>query len=204
MKIMSRDFTLREKILLLVLAVIVIIGFYYIGVDQPVRDAVNQAKSQQDALNTELTILQAKADSLTRMQSEMEEIQKDETLGEMGSYNNSKAELDELNQILQDADSYDIRFSDVTRDGNLIRRAFSLTFSAADYDKAQELVERLCTNQWRCLVSDIRFAAKGDNLEDGGVNVGVTATFYETMVDGKADSGLPADTSGSEDTTEVE
>lgn len=29
----------------------------------------------------------------------------------------------------------------------------------------------------------------------GSVNVGVTATFYETMQGGKADSGLPADTS---------
>ncbi|MFR8313253.1 MAG: hypothetical protein ACLVBP_13420 [Ruminococcus sp.] len=37
----------------------------------------------------------------------------------MGSRNNSKAELDELNQLLQDANTYDISFSDVTRDGDL-------------------------------------------------------------------------------------
>ena len=35
----------------------------------------------------------------------------------------------------------------------------------------------------------------GDDLNTGSVNVGVTATFYETMQGGKADSGLPADTS---------
>ena len=32
-------------------------------------------------------------------------------------------------------------------------------------------------------------------MNTGSVNVGVTATFYETMQGGKADSGLPADTS---------
>lgn len=199
MKIMSRDFTTREKALLLVLTLILICAGYYLVVDQPVRSAINEAKSQQDELNTELMLLQTKATSLSRMQSELDSIEEDGTLGKMGSYNNSKAELDELNQILQDANTYDISFSDVTRDGNLIRRAFSLTFSASNYNKAQDLVNQLCTGEWRCLVSDIRVAADGEDLETGAVNVGVTATFYETMEGGKADSGLPADVPGTTD-----
>ena len=123
MKIMSRDFTTREKALLLVLTLILICAGYYLVVDQPVRSAINEAKSQQDELNTELMLLQTKAASLSKMQSELDSIEEDGTLGKMGSYNNSKAELDELNQILQEANTYDISFSDVTRDGNLIRRA---------------------------------------------------------------------------------
>lgn len=140
-------------------------------------------------------LLQTKAASLSRMQSELDSIEQSGSLGKMGSYNNSKAELDELNQLLQDANTYDISFSDVTRDGDLIRRSFSLTFSASDYDKAADLVNRLCTGEWRCIVSDLRYVAAGDDLDTGSVNVGVTATFYETMQGGKADSGLPADTS---------
>lgn len=149
MKIMSRDFTTREKIMLLVLTLILLAAGYYAVIDQPIRTAINEAKSQQD----------------------------------------------ELNQLLQDANTYDISFSDVTRDGDLIRRSFSLTFSASDYDKAADLVNRLCTGEWRCIVSDLRYVAAGDDLNTGSVNVGVTATFYETMQGGKADSGLPADTS---------
>ena len=132
---------------------------------------------------------------MSRMQSELDSIEQSGSLGKMGSYNNSKAELDELNQLLQDANTYDISFSDVTRDGDLIRRLFSLTFSASDYDKAADLVNRLCTGEWRCIVNDLRYVAAGDDLNTGSVNVGVTATFYETMQGGKADSGLPADTS---------
>lgn len=200
MKIMSRDFTTREKVMLLVLTLILVCAGYYQFVDQPVRTAINEAKSQQDELNTELILLQAKAASLAQMKNELDSIEKDGSLGMMGSYNNSKAELDELNQILQEANTYNISFSDVTRAGDLIRRAFSLTFSAADYEKAADLVNKLCTSDLRCLISDIRYAAVGDDLEDGEVNVGVTATFYETMQGGKADSGLPQDTSSADST----
>lgn len=195
MKIMSRDFTVREKIMLLVLTLILLAVGYYLVVDQPIRTAINEAKSQQEELSTEMMLLQTKAASLSRMQSELDSIEQGGSLGKMESYNNSKAELDELNQLLQDANTYDISFSDVTRDGDLIRRSFSLTFSASDYNKAADLVNSLCTGEWRCIVSDLRFVAGDDNLETGSVNVGVTATFYETMQGGKADSGLPADTS---------
>lgn len=195
MKIMSRDFTVREKIMLLVLTLILLAVGYYLVVDQPIRTAINEAKSQQEELSTEMMLLQTKAASLSRMQSELDSIEQGGSLGKMGSYNNSKAELDELNQLLQDANTYDISFSDVTRDGELIRRSFSLTFSASDYNKAADLVNSLCTGEWRCIVSDLRFVAGDDNLETGSVNVGITATFYETMQGGKADSGLPADTS---------
>ena len=199
MKIMSRDFTVREKIMLLVLTLILLAVGYYLVVDQPIRTAINEAKSQQEELSTEMMLLQTKAASLSRMQSELDSIEQGGSLGKMGSYNNSKAELDELNQLLQDANTYDISFSDVTRDGDLIRRSFSLTFSASDYNKAADLVNSLCTGEWRCIVSDLRFVAGDDNLETGSVNVGVTATFYETMQGGKADSGLPADTSETSD-----
>ena len=115
MKIMSRDFTTREKIMLLVLTLILLAAGYYAVIDQPIRTAINEAKSQQDELNTELMLLQTKAASLSRMQSELDSIEQSGSLGKMGSYNNSKAELDELNQLLQDANTYDISFSDTGR-----------------------------------------------------------------------------------------
>ena len=198
MKIMSRDFTLKEKILLGILTVILLGAVYYLAVDQPVRSALSEAASEQENLNTELLVLQQKAATLSRMKNELETIQGNATYGQMGSYNNAKAELDELNQVLQDADTYDVSFSNVTRDGDLIRRTFSLTFSASDYSKAEDLIKRLCEGQWRCLVSDINIVAQEGDFAQGAVNVGLSATFYETMVGGTEDSGLPADTSATD------
>ena len=200
MKLMSRDFTLKEKIMLLVLTIILLGAVYYLAVDQPVRNAISEAVSEQENLNTELMILQQKAALLSRMQNELDTIQSNGTYGEMGSYNNAKAELEELNQVLQEADTYDISFSNVTRDGDLIRRTFSLTFSASDYSKAEELISKLCKGQWRCLVSGINFVSQEGDFAQGGVNVGLAATFYETMTGGTPDSGLPADTSATTST----
>lgn len=191
MKIMSRDFTVREKILLLVLAILILVAGYYLAVDQPVRTSIQEAKYQQEELNVELQLLQAKAAKYMKMQNELNAVGSLGVVGVMGSYNNAKAELNELNQILADAISYDISFEDVTRDGNLIRRGFHLTFTAESYGKAAYMLRSLCSGEWRCLVSDVRFVSDGDHLAEGNVNVGVTASFYETMEGGIADSGLP-------------
>lgn len=191
MKLMSRDFTVREKVLLLVLVILMLTAGYYLAVDQPVRNSIQESKYQQEELNIELQILQAKAAKYAKMQNELEAVSCLGEIGLMGSYNNAKAELNELNQILAKAISYDISFEDVTREGNLIRRGFHLTFTADSYEKAANMLRELCMGEWRCLVSDVRFVAAGDHLEKGNINVGVTACFYETMEDGIADSGLP-------------
>ncbi|MFR8313252.1 MAG: hypothetical protein ACLVBP_13415 [Ruminococcus sp.] len=57
---------------------------YYAVIDQPIRTAINEAKSQQDELNTELMLLQTKAASLSRMQSELDSIEQSGSLGENG------------------------------------------------------------------------------------------------------------------------
>lgn len=191
MKIMSRDFTVREKILLLVLVILILAAGYYLAVDQPVRTSIQEAKYQQEELNIELQLLKTKAAKYMKMQNELNAVGSLGEVGVMGSYNNAKAELNELNQILADAISYDISFEDVTREGNLIRRGFHLTFTTESYEKAAYMLRSLCTGEWRCLVSDVRFVSDGDHLQEGNVNVGVTASFYETMEGGIADSGLP-------------
>ena len=42
MKIMSRDFTTREKIMLLVLTLILLAAGYYAVIDQPIRTAISE------------------------------------------------------------------------------------------------------------------------------------------------------------------
>ena len=204
MKLMSRDFTLKEKIVLLVLALVLLGAFYYFCVDQPVRHAISNTVSEREELTTELAGLNQTVATLKRMQTELDTLEGNTVYGKMGSYNNSKAELDELNTILKAAQSYDISFNDVTREDNLIRRSFSLTFTVSDYDEAQEMVTKLCQGEWRCIVSDISFASPDSDLSQGSVSVGLDATFYETMVDGTADSGLPDDTDSEADTQESE
>ena len=54
---------------------------------------------------------------------------------------------------------------------------------------AREIIERLRDGENRCIVSDVRCSI----ATIGTTSVEAQATFYETMVEGTPDAGLPAD-----------
>lgn len=193
MKVLSRDFTLKEKILLLILSLALIGLAYYQFIDQPVRRELDAAKYEKETLQIELDAVQMQLAQLKRMEQELENLSKDSTLGVMGSYNNSKAEIALLNDILEDTQQYSIAFSDVTRNGDLIRRNFTLQFTASDYEEAIQILTRLSRSECRCRLGNVYCQSEDGNLLKGPVSVSATATFYETMVGGKADAGLPKD-----------
>ena len=193
MKVLSRDFSTREKILMLILCLLLLGIAYYRFVSLPVREAIANAEDQCELLSLELTAAQQRVAALERMRAELEELTASSTLSAMGSYNNSKAELALLNDILSDTLQYTIAFSSVTREGDQIRRNFALQFTADSYDAMQTAVERLSRSEYRCLISDMSCTASDTNRNI--VTVNATATFYETMVGGVIDEGLPADSS---------
>lgn len=195
MKVFSRDFTLKEKILLLFLCLLLVGLMYYQFVDQPVRRAITNARTEKEEMETELVAVQAKVARLEKMKKELEEVSSRSDVSIMGSYNSSKAEMKMLNDILERADQYAITFTDVTREGDQIRRNFTLQFTAANYAAATQILTELAHGEYRCLMGDVHCTAERQNIMDGQVAVSATATFYETMVGGKPDAGLPADSS---------
>lgn len=198
MKILSRDFTLRERILILVLALILLVLCYYQFVDRPVRSAITSAKAEAASIQTELDAVNAQVELVNKMQTELDTIQKSGLKSRMESYNNSKAELAMLNDALAAATDYSISFSEVTRDGDQIRRAFTLQFVAPNYATMEQILSELAENPYRCLIGDISCSGTGQSV-DTPVSVSMTATFYETMVGGTPDAGLPADTAAEND-----
>lgn len=198
MHVMSRDFTTKEKIILLVL-VLFLIGFgYYQFIDKPIRSSLEKAAAETASLQQELNEVNAKIANLERMKHELEDLTAENRSSYMASYNNSKAELKLLNDILSDATQYSIAFASVTRNGDQIRRDFSLQFTAPDYDSMRDIIKKLTGVEFRCLIGNMNCSITKTRYRDvteyGALVVNVTATFYETMVGGTPDSGLPAST----------
>ena len=190
MKVLSRDFSLKEKILLALLAIILIgLGYYYF-IDQPVRRELANSAAEKVALQTELATLQQKQASLKKMQSELDAIMARDDVSRMSSYNASKEEIKLLNDVLSQTSQYSVSFANVSRDGDQIRRNFSLQFVAPNYATMAQIISDLAKSTQRCVVSNIACSHKGYYLE-GGYTVSATATFYETMVGGTPDAGLP-------------
>ena len=190
MKILSRDFTNREKILIAILALVLLALVYYQFVDKTVRATVANSESEAQMLQTELDAAQAKLMRLQAIQSDMDALKAGGQLSWMGSYNNSKQEVAFLNDILAGTLQYSISFADVTRSGNQIRRSFTLEYQTADYASAQDIMARLCASENRCLVGDVNCTLDSEGI----VTMRQSATFYETMVGGTPDAGLPQDT----------
>ena len=202
MKILSRDFTRAEKIILVILALVLVGLAYYQFVYKMVAESIQKAHAEAEAIRVEMTGVNAKIQRMEEMQAELETIQSNPHASYMGSYNNSKEELAFLNDVLGGALQYNITFSNVTRDGDQIRRNFSLQFTTEDYASMERIISRLCDGKLRCLINDISYSVSRYNYSAADrerygvdwyerVNVNCTATFFETMVGGAEDAGLP-------------
>ena len=189
MKIMSRNFTLAEKILLVLLVIVLIAMIYYRVVYLNINNSITSSEAEKQSLQTELEVAKAKADSLTNMQAELDSIMGSPSTTRMESYNNSKAETAFLSGILSTARDYSVSFADVTRNGDQIRRSFSLQYRTSSYTDAEAIMVKLSQGEYRCLIGDVNCSI----ADDGQTTMGMTATFYETMVGGTPDSGLPVD-----------
>jgi hypothetical protein len=192
---MTKGFTTREKIILTVL-VLFLIGFcYYQFFDKPVRNSLARAESETSAIQSELTAVNLKISALQQMKDELDEITASGKNSYMASYNNSKAELRLLNDILSETNQYSITFANVTRNGDQIRRDISLNFTAPNYDTMQRIINTITSSDYRCLIGNLSCnlgrIVYADHTEYGDLTASVTATFFETMVGGEEDSGLP-------------
>ena len=188
MKIMSRSFTLAEKVLIAVLALILLGLVYYRFVDQVVRETISNNEAEAQMLQTQMDAIQARLVRLNSVKKEMDKLNEGGNLSYLASYNNSKEEVAFLNDILADTLKYSISFANVTRNGDLIRRSFTLQYTCGSYKAAQDIIMKLCTGKNRCLVGDMQCKMDTKTLN---VTLSASATFYETMVGGTPDAGLP-------------
>ena len=197
MKTFTREFSAREKALLIVLVIIILGAVYYLTVFQPVSDSLTRANLDKQSLQDEIIIAEARADQISNMQTERAEMEASgRVLGQMPSYNAGKKEIDFLNDTLssETADYY-VGFTQLTREGNQIRRNFTLNFTASNYEVAKKIIESMERCEIRCLIGDMVVvpAEENEGIMDGAVEVNCVATFYETMQGGIVDTELPED-----------
>ena len=209
MKILSRDFTTKEKIMIVVFCLILLGLAYYRFFYVPTQDQIAAANSQKANYETELMEVMAKEAQIRKMKEEIDELGELSNVSRIESYNNSKQEISLLNRVLGPATEYSIKFSNIKRDGDLLRRNFTLMFKTDSFVSAKRIISSLEESPYRCVLGDIQYQlslrrADSEEPTRGGrwiddeyfydvVTVNTNATFFETMYDGVADAGLPAE-----------
>ena len=187
MRLLTRDFTTVEKLVLLVLILFLMGLGYYQFIDQPIRRGIEEAHAERAALQLELDAINIRISDYKNMAEELREAR--ELRQEMPSYNQSEQELQILNNILEISDRYALSFDKITLQDNQIRRGFQFSFTAPDFETAKGIFTRLSGSRVRCLIGDIECV--GVDTQDGHVvNVKANGTFYETKVDAVVDAVL--------------
>lgn len=173
---MKHVFTNREKILLVILAVLLIAVGYWKLILTPINDSIDalrqQTASEQDALIQD----SARAARLTQMKAELETLLSDPNAKPLPDFDNSEKLLVELNTILSGTD-YTLNFANPTPLENgsaILVRPISLTFEVSTYSAARAVLDALHDSQYVNLISDLNMDLKGST-----VRTTLSLTYFE-------------------------
>ena len=195
---MNRAFTTREKVLLVILAVLIIgIGYFKLLLE-PINTSIenyrNMTASEQDEILANTALLQKKK----QMETELEELFASGDPTPIPVYDNSGNLLVELHRILDKSLDYSLNFSGTSPMDveYLVRRPVSLTFLAPTYAQARAIINELHDSDNVNCISDLSMQINNGNLDytneiirwdlddnsDHYVTVSLVITYYERVV----------------------
>lgn len=199
MKGITRNFSGKEKIIIALMLVILLIFAYSYFVDKPIKKDIEDQKQMQSDLQKEIDTASSKIMVLQQMQKELDELNAGDKPTLMPPYNASERERSFLANIVKVTGDYTISIADCTRNGDQIRRQFTVTFTTENYSQVVWFLTQITKCTYRCVINDARCTINRTKNESGideesSVSVTMTATFFETMVGGVPDEALPSDT----------
>lgn len=198
---LMRSFTKREKFLLLVLVLVMLVGLYVLGVHNPVKASLARLEGEKEDAELRLQVAQTRLGQYNDMKAELEEIfaLPADQLTVMPPYDNTKALMVQFNHIFGELE-YDLTFSPATFNDNVATRAVQFTFDAPSYEDARSIIQRLTHTGNRSLMNTLSIApantrtensrggninlrtdraAQQRNIHEGAQTVSGTITFYE-------------------------
>ena len=183
---LSKQFSLREKILLLILAILALLAAYYFAVHRPVTETIEKCAIESDELNTEITILSAKKQKKDDMLLELEQIKASGDTAVVPDYDNLDRIVAFLNNVLSNTENYSLSVSGVVKaedSSGIVRRSMVLKFTCPDYNSAKEAINKLQNSSFCCRLGAMTFSRSGEqssrSILEGPVAVTINITFFE-------------------------
>jgi Tfp pilus assembly protein PilO len=173
---MKKQLTIREKILMCILAVLLVVCAYYYAFYMPVLQKIIDNKAEIAFLDEQNMVLDAQVEKMNQMKGELEDITSNGTTGvkELPAYDNSQNVMHSLASILESANHYNVSFSSVEIEESTVRRHINLSYDCNDYATAKAILEQIYESEYRCLIKDV-------HLSGGEESYHVTAqiTYFE-------------------------
>ncbi|MBQ8519502.1 MAG: type II secretion system protein M [Agathobacter sp.] len=173
---MKKQLTVREKVLMCVLAVLLVICAYYYAFYTPVLQKIADYKNEMIFLEEQNVLLDAQVGKMNQMKSELDAIEagKMGEVKELPAFDNSQNVMNSLSFILQSASQYNVSFSSVEEEESTVRRNINLAYDCTSYDAAKSILSQIYESEYRSLIKDVHMSCGEDSY-----HVTVEITYFE-------------------------
>ena len=179
---MKREFTSREKILLVILSVIVIALGYFKLVLGPINDRVDYYRGETAVEQTLVGENTVRLAQLEKMEAAVAEIKAAGTEKAIPQYDNSGKLMIELHEIMSDTLDYSLDCSAGTvQQDYIMLRPIVMTFRTSTYAQARQIVDRLCSSENISQISDMNMNTYTEGRNSGTVETTLVITYFEIM-----------------------
>lgn len=178
--LMNRKFSGREKLLMLALVLVFLVGLYFYAVHYPITDRLAEIEAEEEELLFQQEVADTRLAIYNSMKAELEEIfaMPEEEITKMPDFDNRQTLLNYFNLIFAGTDQV-LTFDEVRFNGNVAERTIRFSFNAYDFEKAKEVLANLTGSGYRCLLDSLSFGPSGGTVEDGELRISGSITFYE-------------------------
>lgn len=171
-----RKLSTRERVLLLLLAVIAIVSGYILLFYLPTTQRIESLNAQITQSQELVAQLDAKLASQQQMENKLEQFSaQDAQVPYMPAYDNIQAVMTELHAILAGCQEYSLSFQSEQGEDHVFYRRVSIPFTCSSYEQAQEILQKLHDSTLRGLLEDVQISQQ----EDGTVKASATIIFFE-------------------------
>lgn len=175
---MNRAFTQREKVLLLVLAVLIIVIGYVKLILQPINEEIESYESLTMEEQTAFSANQIKAARMNLMEKEIEKAKAKGVRREVPAYDNSSNLLPGLYQIMESSVDYSLDFGELVYDGNVVQRPVEMTFQTRTYKQARAIIDKLYRSGYAMQITDVNIDTK-KATDTQLVRTSMSVTYFE-------------------------
>ena len=209
---LSREFTLRERLLLLACVVLAVGIFYYQFVHKGIRQQIRD--SSTESMELEIQTEQAVAAEIANMQQTIMN-NENKKAGDVAVYNNLAAEISYVGFIMNGkAENVSLAWGNPVLRGTTVRREVRVSFSTDSYQHLKEILDGFYECPFRCILHDISLSdntpstttvtttnadgttttatvpQKTGIADSKRMNVSFSATFFETIEGATTTEGL--------------
>ncbi len=175
---MKYEFSKREKTLLVILCVFLIIIGYFKLILEPINNRIDAYHADAFAEQAEIDQNMILLEKIRKMQKALDTMRANGECRAIPEYDNSGALMLELHSTLAKAQEYSLEFGSVTQSGYIIFRPVSMTFETDTYQAARSILTALHDSDSVNQISDLRIDMDEQD-EAQTVRVFLTITYYE-------------------------